>query len=85
MIRTSVQLPNNFSVFTLSQINFTDLEILQKSSSPLKPTQRVVVSIKQRGLIPIKTIYIAEKNRFHPKRVICVLYSNLFHLNTFTL
>ncbi|KAI8436649.1 hypothetical protein MSG28_010142 [Choristoneura fumiferana] len=45
-----------------------DLEILQKSSSPLKPSQRVVVSIKQRGLIPIKTIYIAEKNRFHPKR-----------------
>lgn len=46
---------------------FTGLEILQKNPA-LGPSRRVLVSIKSRAP-SIKTLYVAEKNRFHSKQV----------------
>ncbi|XP_072948805.1 uncharacterized protein [Epargyreus clarus] len=43
------------------------LEILQKGPAFRQSAQQVLVSIKQRAP-PIKTLYIAEKSRYHSKR-----------------
>ncbi|KAJ8731502.1 hypothetical protein PYW07_004666 [Mythimna separata] len=45
-----------------------DLEILQKNPTHRPASQRVLVSIKPRTVPAIKTIYLAEKNRFKAKK-----------------
>lgn len=49
--------------------NMTDLEILQKRPTHRPASQRVLVSIKPRAPA-IKTLYVAEKSRFHSKKVL---------------
>ena len=56
-----------------------DLEILQKSPTHRPASQRVLVSIKPRAPA-IKTIYIAEKSRFKPKKV-ANIFSFLIQIN----
>lgn len=54
----------------VSNISFpvTDLEIFQKNKACRQSSQKVLVSIKPRAPA-IKTLYIAEKNRFHSRKV----------------
>lgn len=46
-----------------------DLEIFRKSPTQRQASQRVLVSIKPRAPA-IKTLYIAEKSRFHCRKVL---------------
>lgn len=47
----------------------TDLEIFRKTPTQRQASQRVLVSIKPRAPA-IKTLYIAEKSRFHCRKVL---------------
>lgn len=46
-----------------------DLEIFRKTPTQRQASQRVLVSIKPRAPA-IKTLYIAEKSRFHCRKVL---------------
>ncbi|CAK1580102.1 unnamed protein product [Parnassius mnemosyne] len=58
---------NQISSDSLNNHLYLDLEIIQNRPIDLKPSQKVLVSIKPRSH-GIKTLYIAEKDRFNTKK-----------------